>query len=1026
MKKCIIKRYLLLVLMFITTSASAAINIDFNDLDAPTSEALNQEIVKELLDTLNAESIDLSSGGLFQYELLLPEKSYKEYNKHGCLTKKTWGHKEKIHLSTASILDFIIEPGENNSRVVTAKVNLAGTVKESHTTRSILNLNVPLIGGGCDIRPSIDLTHHTDWRLDVTLNVKVNLGLAVIDGELMVDPELEMELDLHSYGVTQWFEDEYKLIAIGVDSADVIKFLDTFKFDLTGFAENLVSNELAKKVRAINQNDLDVESIDVSGLSTGTLSGLLTDSFSTIIPDSYINSHKNELIMALLLDEKTMVLDNNEVSNTGYLLGSAFSCEYMYLNFKKSLLYDDTTVNQYGITDIEYCDELFDKSAYGVPGKTPSEQLFKWALNPAQTIDIGMTSIGSNSQPYMTKHAYPVSSGDCSSEMRVYKKNPNETNLKPLLLLHGGGWHLRQLTAGALETQVSHYTDAGFVVFLPMPRLTESSDTVAECTGATAAEITYDVQSAFFFAHRNRRFFGAGKPGAKMSIVGESSGAHLAAWLAVQPSSRDLIDKVVGYYGMYDFNHAIDEINAVKTPSPSLYNPSYYTPTGSLSSFAQKSFTRFLGTTIDELKADDPSTSSSSTITQARYDALQRVAQQNSFTEMISRNPGLYPKFFLIHGRSDDLISAIQSVRLCNSLSGSNSDNFPVNQGNVQDLMQPRSSPLHTVDRCDNRGSQLHLIQHAWHQFNYCGPDEQCDMVIPTAPNDAVRDQVKRETDNVIQQSLAWLVNDVNGSGDTNTVYKLKVRAIVPNNHQMNFLLDYKVDPEIRPANCMIQYSLPSSKQGFFSNPTPYRLLNHEGGVYFGVPLDVLVHGQSKFLLNCTVATGGVWQAITANTNIDVSFDPTCGDSSAGYIIRDMNSGLTRNTGCEYLYYSNKSWIDSGGSRVMLATLHGPDNRPVNSFQGSDEFAHFIQYVTDKRQRSDSNGTYSGGYFRRNCYMNYVVNTRTVNGIDGGYTETKTNRTKNIGQVKWRPWHSKAYCPSKSFNNSWIDWPPLP
>ena len=153
-------------------------------------------------------------------------------------------------------------------------------------------------------------------------------------------------------------------------------------------------------------------------------------------------------------------------------------------------------------------------------------------------MDVGVKSIQDNFQPYMKRFNYrtvtglPRGTGTCALEMRVYKKDIAETNLRPVLAIHGGSWRYRGFGFWGLESLISHLTETGFVVFVPFYRLAGESDTTStiECNGADWRGLTSDVESALDWVIANGPALGAAD--GLISVYGQSAGAHLSAWLA--------------------------------------------------------------------------------------------------------------------------------------------------------------------------------------------------------------------------------------------------------------------------------------------------------------------------------------------------------------------------------------------------------------------------------------------------------------------------------------------------------------
>ena len=167
--------------------------------------------------------------------------------------------------------------------------------------------------------------------------------------------------------------------------------------------------------------------------------------------------------------------------------------------------------------------------APGIPSR-------RWTALPSTRLDLGVIGNGGKQQPYTKQLLYKTienaarGSGTCALEMRVYKNDIAESELRPLLALHGGTWRNRGSAFLGLEATVTQFTDLGFVVFAPFYRLTGETDANVECNGVSWREVTEDAEDALAWVRENGTAFGA--LDAPVTLFGQSAGAHLAAWLA--------------------------------------------------------------------------------------------------------------------------------------------------------------------------------------------------------------------------------------------------------------------------------------------------------------------------------------------------------------------------------------------------------------------------------------------------------------------------------------------------------------
>lgn len=334
-----------------------------------------------------------------------------------------------------------------------------------------------------------------------------------------------------------------------------------------------------------------------------------------------------------------------------------------------------------------------------------------WTLYPAFRLDIGTLSTKNNIQPYMTRVKYssiPVSrgNGSCELEMRIYKNNISDQNLKPLLAIHGGGWKYRGLSFTGLENQISHFTSQGFVVYAPFYRLAGDVDANEECNGASWNQPIEDVETALQWVKDNGNTFGSDN-NQKVSLLGGSAGSQLSLWLHTYHPQD--IRKSILLYPPTDFVSYISEFQA--TPEKEL---------------GEDLISLYLGQEFSTI------------------DLNSEKVVKNSFPPLIVNNPDLYPPAFIIHGVADKLIPSTQSVSLCNALSGDINNGPAVNDGG------DRNITFRKQYQCGNQ-SELTLIAEGEHGLDACIPFISC-------PAGSYKSQLAiRET---ITESIQWLKSD--------------------------------------------------------------------------------------------------------------------------------------------------------------------------------------------------------------------------------------------------------------------------
>ncbi|HFC53031.1 MAG TPA: hypothetical protein ENJ43_01200, partial [Gammaproteobacteria bacterium] len=158
-----------------------------------------------------------------------------------------------------------------------------------------------------------------------------------------------------------------------------------------------------------------------------------------------------------------------------------------------------------------YCGVLSDMARSGRPATGMGEPPL-WYRSPGARLDIGVDSIAGNHLPYSSRTIYKNTfgpRGQCGLEMEIYKRSLDATGLKPLLMLHGGSWERRRSGLVGMESQVSHYTDQGFVVFVPTYRLVGEIEGDPACNGADGEQMVADVEDALQWVQEHGGEFGS-------------------------------------------------------------------------------------------------------------------------------------------------------------------------------------------------------------------------------------------------------------------------------------------------------------------------------------------------------------------------------------------------------------------------------------------------------------------------------------------------------------------------------------
>lgn len=350
-----------------------------------------------------------------------------------------------------------------------------------------------------------------------------------------------------------------------------------------------------------------------------------------------------------------------------------------------------------------------------------------WTLNPAGRLNIGVLPITNNYHPYMKRVRYKSVTvrdhykidegvspsaqvvalrgvGRCDLEMRIFKKDPFQKGLKPLLAIHGGAWKYRGAPYLGFESQLSHFTEQGFVVFAPFYRLSSYSDGNYECNHAHWREIVSDAEDALEWVKKHAPEYGA--IGNKIYLMGGSAGAHLAGWLTVH--KKENIERALLFYPATDFRAYFQQALASDEPLK-----------------GEGILKTFLG--IGRLED---------------VDLLSDPINLNTFTDYVSQSPDQYPPVALVHGINDILVPSTQSVRLCNAYNGDVENGPAENNGG-----NPDEGVFSKTYSCGEEG-KMYLVAQGEHALDSCVEELACP-----AGGEASRDAVAQ----IMQATLQWL-----------------------------------------------------------------------------------------------------------------------------------------------------------------------------------------------------------------------------------------------------------------------------
>ncbi|MBX2835584.1 MAG: alpha/beta hydrolase [Gammaproteobacteria bacterium] len=336
-------------------------------------------------------------------------------------------------------------------------------------------------------------------------------------------------------------------------------------------------------------------------------------------------------------------------------------------------------VNYHATELLDFCQLAVDSSGLGNAQNIVENS---WTHSPGSKLDLGARSLEGVVHPYMQRLSYKsvqTARGTCELEMRVYKSHPTADG-RPLIALHGGSWSARGFGFFGLDLTVPHFVQQGFVVYAPFYRLLDNKEGTAACHMSDIGSITEDAESALAWVIENQSRFGSsGKP----VVFGQSAGGHLAASLAV--NRPEAIGAAVLMYPPTDFTDFVER--------------------------AQQGFyTNAEGIAIVDDVLNQPVSDA---------DVSASPIPENSFPLRVANDPSIYPPMMMVHGLSDELVEARQSIRLCDALAARAL--MPVSEE-----VTPLSSLREIVDcgaTVSGISHSLHLLQQGKHALDICIDD---------------------------------------------------------------------------------------------------------------------------------------------------------------------------------------------------------------------------------------------------------------------------------------------------------------
>ncbi len=963
MMKPFIKKLGISAIFLLSPLANADININISDINTLieggtlNGHSLSSELVKEMEEKLDGENIRVDDGVLTA-NLTQPDTKKLGKQNGGCTWFKLYNIIGNARVNNNSNINFDINGIEDTTR---ANVVVKADLKVTARLYARYGWH---IFGRC--RVIADLRADVLAKTDITARIDAALNLNQFEqnGKLMIDPTVKINAQVSNSTPRVGVDSNAKILKYWTDGyiylqarKEVIDIIAEFKKDLP--------TKVEKYEKELNQ-DLKPEAVVIKGLpatiNNDALKALLFGAFSTEIPDEYIAAHYEELLVLLLSNDDKRITEH---------LKNGILCEIMYKDLSIPLQSNSSAKNNgsfYPTSFAQFC-RAFDKEQYGKDSNK------RWTLAPEQTLDLGVVSLSGNTQPYRQQSIYKTintNQGQCKLEMRIYKKDVNETSLKPLMAFHGGGWRNRHLAFTGTESQFSHYTDAGFVVFAPFYRLVGNIDPYAECNNSNYYEITEDVADAFKWVQQNAANYGAGSQ--NISLLGQSAGAHLVTWLATQNEFAPSIEKVVTYYPPADMAHFA---KAVKD------NDSDYLHTTDFG-LAQKIISEFIGMTPAEINQNPRAP----------------VILENTFTETIASNPWAYPPFFIMHGTDDQLVPAVQGMRLCNSLNGDPNDNIPANE----------TTPTYSQYNCDTKGSQLYLVSDVGHTFDYCAVGLMCD-----AATLGERTAVSK----AVQRSLQWLQQEGNIPGPI--VYKPQVQLVNPSLNAVDLILNWQSDNAI---SCRVDLRLNNSVL------VSQSLNGQEGTQVLSLPSNKFKSGN---IFQAEIVCSG--RDETSSAKVDFSITRNTGYTETG-CNRSVNfvGGKTHYLHKAIYYFNDKEF--SRGSCIKYRTL----NHYLNDFSNWWRVTGFKRHKTAdvrtssalekndflyQRQTAHKTG-HRTPYVKtnkRNCIIDYKITTQTFNPLGTVIATTYVNKSWKK-RISWSWWESKKKCKTShlTLTESKITW----